>query len=218
MILASNSPRRRQLLALGGWPFSIQPADIDERELPGEAPEGYVLRLAEEKALAANRRTDPRAPESAVIASDTTVALDGAILGKPADAAEAVEMLAHLRGRWHQVFTGIAVLRRADAVLRSEVCATDVLMRAYTDAEMRAYAASGDPLDKAGAYAVQHAGFHPVERVRGCYPSVMGLPLCRVTHLLDALGIPAGSGITHACQPEGDQPCEVYLRAGREQD
>ncbi len=220
LILASTSPRRRQILALGGWPFSIQPADIDEQPLQGERARDYVLRLSEAKARTVAGHTAPGAPELAVVASDTTVVDGGAILGKPASEAEAVAMLESLRGRVHQVYTGVAVLRRADGKLFSDLCVTDVRMRAYTQAEIRAYAASGDPLDKAGAYAIQHAGFHPVESLQGCYPSVMGLPLCLVTRLLAELGIPPASGITSACHPDAArswaaEPCAVYLQVTR---
>ncbi|HEY3344523.1 MAG TPA: Maf family protein [Anaerolineaceae bacterium] len=201
LILASTSPRRRQILTLGGWPFSVQPADIDEQPLPGETPRDYVLRLAEAKALTAARRAPASSPEWAVIASDTTVVDGETILGKPAGDADAIRMLTALRGRVHQVLTGVAVLRRSDGLLLKEVCLTDVRMRPYTDAEIRDYVASGDPLDKAGAYAIQHPAFHPVESLQGCYPSVMGLPLCRVTHLLAELGIPPASNVTRSCLP-----------------
>ncbi len=213
LILASTSPRRRQLLALGGWSFSLQAADINEDPLPGEAPDAYVLRLSEEKARTAAGRVPAGSPELAIVASDTTVVESGAILGKPDGDEQAVEMLARLRGKVHQVYTGVAVLRRSDGKLRVDLCVTDVTMRPYTDAEIRAYVATGDPLDKAGAYAIQHPGFHPVERLCGCYPSVMGLPLCLVTRLLAELGIPPANEITRACLTDPSQPCEVYRRA-----
>jgi len=209
------SPRRREILALGGWSFSILPADIDEQPLVGEDPRAYVRRLAEAKARTAAARLAPGSGPAAVVASDTTVSMDGLILGKPADPAEAFEMLARLRGRGHQVFTGVAVLRCQDARLVAEVCATDVAMRAYTDDEIRAYIASGDPFDKAGAYAIQHVGFHPVEGICGCYPSVMGLPLCTVTRLLAELGIPPANAVTEACGAGPSRPCRVYELAAQ---
>jgi MAF protein len=134
----------------------------------------------------------------------------GEILGKPESESQAVEMLIRLRSKVHQVYTGVAVLRRRDEKLLLDVCVTDVAMRSYTDAEIRAYVASGDPMDKAGAYAIQHPGFHPVESLSGCYPSVMGLPLCLVTRLLGEIGIPPASEITHDCLADPSQPCEVY--------
>ncbi len=186
LLLASNSPRRRQLLALAGYSFIPASADIDETPLPGEPPDAYVLRLAREKAGYIYRTT---AHELPVFAADTTVADGAQILGKPADAAEAVEMLRCLRGRAHRVYTGLALITPSGQVFTAG-CATDVYMRAYTDAEIADYAASGDPLDKAGAYAIQHAGFHPVERLQGCYANVMGLPLCLAQRLLREAGIP----------------------------
>jgi septum formation protein len=204
-------------LALGGWPFSILPADIDEEPLPGETPHDYVLRLAEAKALTAAERAPDNSPELAVIASDTTVVDGLSILGKPADDAEAFGMLATLKGRVHQVYTGVAALRRSDGRLLKDLCVTDVSMRPYSDDEIRSYVATGDPLDKAGAYAIQHAGFHPVESLRGCYPSVMGFPLCLVTRLLGQLGIPPANDLTRACQPQCEdqagRPCPVYIQA-----
>ena len=188
LILASSSPRRQQLLALSGWDFSIKPAEIDERPLPGEHPGDYTLRLAQMKA----RSTAAQVPADAVVvAADTTVAdlegLSGAeILGKPADAQDARRMLVRLRGRVHHVYTALAVYRRADEKLLSELCTTGVKMRNYSDAEIEEYIASGDPLDKAGAYAIQNSAFHPVEQWDGCYANVVGLPFCSLTRLLES--------------------------------
>ena len=217
LILASNSPRRRQILALGGWQFLVQAAEVDEQVLPGEDPRQYVLRLAECKA----RAIAPRASEgSYVIAADTTV-VDGihlesrqppVILAKPKDEDEAITMLRQLRGRAHHVLTGLVVLKISDqdAAMASEVVTTEVQMRSYSEEEMRAYVASGDPLDKAGAYAIQHIGFHPVERVEGCYANVVGLPLCALTRMLAKFGAPAASEVARRCQAAapGD-PCAV---------
>lgn len=201
LILASNSPRRRQILALGGWDFRVQAAEVDEQVLPGEDPRQYVLRLAECKA----RTVAQEAPAgSYVIAADTTVVDHNAtepgghpakILAKPMDAEDAIAMLRQLRGRAHQVLTGLAVLKRSEdtLTLASEVVATEVVMRAYSDHEIQAYVATGDPLDKAGAYAIQHADFHPVERLHGCYANVVGLPLCVLTRMLAELGLPPES-------------------------
>jgi septum formation protein len=193
----------------------LQAADIDETPLPGEPADEYVLRLSEAKAQTVAGRMPPDSPEIAIIASDTTVVEGGEILGKPEDVQQAFEMLARLGGKVHQVYTGVAVLRRRDKKLLLDVCVTDVTMRPYTDDEIRTYVATGDPLDKAGAYAIQHAGFHPVESLSGCYPSVMGLPLCIVTRLLEEIGLGPANGITHACLADPKQPCEVYQRALR---
>ncbi len=217
LVLASNSPRRKELLSLGGWTFHIDPAGVDERELPGETPAAYVLRLAEAKARAC---ADPARPGQIMVGADTTVVDGTKILGKPADAAEAVRMLKQLRGRIHQVYTAIALYiprsndfsrsdRNRSGTLLTDLCVTDVPMRNYTDAEIDAYVATGDPLDKAGAYAIQHAGFHPVERLSGCYASVMGLPLCHLTRSLRKLGVEPQTDISAACQAHLGYDCPV---------
>ena len=197
-------------MSLGGWTFSALSADVDETPQPGEAPAAYVRRLAAEKAQALAERLEAGVPGGAspapgageadlIVAADTTVAElpQGAqngpetILGKPSGPQEAETMLRRLRGRPHRVYTGLAVLRLSDGRLFSGLCETQVFMRSYTDGEMAAYIASGDPLDKAGAYAVQHRGFHPVERLEGCYANVVGLPLCALTRLLSQAGLPS---------------------------
>lgn len=195
LVLASNSPRRRQLLALAGRSFSLQPASIDEQPFPGEHPGAYVLRLARGKARAAGAGQ----LAGLFLGADTTVALGMEILGKPADGKEAAEMLRRLRGREHTVYTAIALFDPRRGLERSEVCASRVPMRAYSQAEIETYVASGDPLDKAGAYAIQHAGFHPVEEFRGCFASVMGLPLCHLERALRSLGAGSPADVAAAC-------------------
>lgn len=197
LLLASNSPRRRQLLSLAGYAFTATAADIDESPLPGEPPADYVLRLAREKAAAARRNAGDSLP---VLAADTTVALDGEILGKPGDDAEAADMLRRLRAREHQVYTALALVTPSGEVF-SDLCCTQVSMRAYTALEMDDYIAGGDPLDKAGAYAIQHPGFHPVERIAGCYANVVGLPLCQLESLLRQAGIAPRLGLP-PCPPD----------------
>ncbi len=211
LVLASNSPRRKQLLGLGGWNFTVSPAAIDETPFDAEAPAVYVARLAKGKVRKAARQAPA---EALVLAADTTVAVPAPaaehnadqILGKPGDTQEAEQMLRALRGRSHRVYTGLAVLRVADGRMMQDVCMSEVTMRDYSDEEMLAYIASGDPLDKAGAYAVQHAGFHPVEKLAGCYANVMGLPVC---HLAQAAGEiqPASPG-----EPAPGVPANVGLR------
>lgn len=222
--LASNSPRRRQLLTLGGWNFVAAAAPVDESVLPGKSPEVYVCRLAVRKALAAQDRLSGR--DGWVIAADTTVAdpQPGAvnsagyeILGKPVDSTDARRMLRQLRDRVHQVYTGVAVLRQEDGRLCSAAEATDVRMRDYSDQEIEAYIASGDPLDKAGAYAIQHPEFHPVQDLHGCYANVMGLPVCLLARLLDELAAPPGAAITGACQPQSASPCPLYCQAVKDE-
>lgn len=206
ILLASNSPRRKQLLALAGWPYRIQPAEVDETPLPGEPAEAYVLRLAESKARAAAGSAE----DGLVLAADTTVVDAGAILGKPNDADAARAMLRQLRGRSHQVLTALTVLQSRPDRLLTDVCVTDVPMRAYAEAEIEAYVASGDPLDKAGAYAIQHAGFHPVESLAGCYANVVGLPLCHLARTLRRLGLAPRADLPQACQAALGYQCPVY--------
>jgi nucleoside triphosphate pyrophosphatase len=206
LVLASNSPRRKQLLALGGWTFTVLPAEVDESPLPGEEPQAYVLRLAREKARYV---AEISTPEATIIASDTTVVEGGDILGKPADAQQAEEMLRRLRGHRHQVFTGLAVLRMADGTMLTDCCITDVPMRNYSDEEMLAYIATGDPLDKAGAYAIQHPGFAPVRSLSGCYANVVGLPLCHLVRTLDKLDIHPISSVPQACQASLQYSCPI---------
>jgi septum formation protein len=206
LLLASNSPRRRELLALGDWPFGVDISNIDETRLPGEAPAAYVRRLAEEKARAVQPHTHP---EAVIIGADTSVVIDGDILGKPVDAAEARQMLTRLRGRTHQVYTGIAVIRPSDDTILAAVMVTDVPMRQYSDAEIDQYILSGDPMDKAGAYGIQNPAFQPVERMEGCYASVMGLPLCSLAVLLRNLDIHPGADLAGNCQAALNYPCPV---------
>jgi septum formation protein len=214
-VLASNSARRKQLLALGGWTFSVLSTQIDESPQLGETPRDYVMRLAESKALAAAKRTPAG---EWIIAADTTVAdplseavptLQPAMLGKPADAADARQMLLRLRGRTHQVFTALTVLQAGDGVSQTDCCVTDVTMRNYSDSEIDAYVESGDPFDKAGAYAIQHRQFRPVEGINGCYANVMGLPLCMLRRMLDRLGISTPVEDRLACLHGPQEHCSI---------
>ena len=214
LILASNSPRRRQLLSLGGWTFKVAVADVDENQHHGETPGEYVLRLAE---LKARKSAENARPGSVVIAADTTVVDGDDILGKPVDEQDAAHMLKRLRGHTHQVYTGLALLRVSDgSALRqaqdsalTDLSVTDVPMRDYSDEEIAAYVQTGDPLDKAGAYAIQHPDFHPVENLRGCFASVMGLPLCRLIYLLRQFEIFPTADVGIRCQTEIQYDCPV---------
>jgi MAF protein len=206
LLLASNSPRRRELIALGGWMFSIDVANVDESLRPGEAPHEYVLRLAEEKA----RAILPRAREDhIIIAADTTVVIDEEILGKPANEAEARAMLLRLRGRTHQVYTGISVLNAKTGAILLDTCITDVPMREYSDSEIERYIESGDPMDKAGAYGIQNPDFQPVASMQGCYASVMGLPLCHLAVLLRQAGISPRADVAGNCQSALRYACPI---------
>jgi len=193
-------------MTLGGWSFNVLVADVDESQFPGEAPGDYVLRLAEKKA---RKVAETAAAEKVMMAADTAVVDAGEILGKPADEADAVRMLKRLRGHTHQVYTGLAVLRVSDNRLLTDLTVTDVPMRKYLDEEIEAYAQSGDPLDKAGAHGIQHPGFQPVESLRGCFASVMGLPLCRLAHLLKQFGIEPRSPVGIRCQAENQYDCSI---------
>ncbi len=176
MILASASPRRSELLRAAGIAFEQRPAQIDERALPGEAARDYVLRLAEAKARAAWREGET------ALGADTVVALDGGMLGKPADAADAKRMLKLLSGRAHSVLTGFAVFDGNSA--KRGVEETRVFFRPLSAVEVEEYAASGEPADKAGAYGIQGGASKFVERIEGCYFNVVGLPISRVCAML----------------------------------
>jgi septum formation protein len=189
LILASGSPRRRELLAELGLPFEVRTAAVDETPQPGETPEALVRRLSREKALAVAVQV---APGSIILAADTIVVLGGQSLGKPANAEEATAMLRALRGRTHRVLTAITLLDTARDVLIADLAATDVTMRDYSEEEIAAYVASGDPFDKAGAYAIQGGAAGFVAAVDGDVDNVVGLPLALVRELLAAAGVEAG--------------------------
>lgn len=207
LILASNSPRRKELLALFGLPFEVIPADLDETQQPFESPADYVSRLAVEKA-----RTVAEKQTGVVIAADTIVVDGDELLGKPVDEADARCMLERLRGRSHRVYTGIALFDSRSGGAYDAVCLTDVPMRAYSDLEIESYIATGDPMDKAGAYAIQHTGFHPVAGLSGCFASVMGLPLCHLAVGLRVLGINFPIDIAGKCQQFLNYSCPVFSK------
>ena len=203
LVLASASPRRRELLAQAGYTFSVHPAHIPEDPRPGEDPIAYVTRLAREKAEAVFRelclpgkmpkeegpdgQSDGKSSSFAVLGADTTVTLDNHILGKPEDAADAARMLRMLSGRSHRVITGVALVTAAGIEAAAEVTAVRFLT--LSDEEITAYAASGEPMDKAGAYAIQGRAAKWIPRIEGCYFNVVGLPLALVSSLLEARGI-----------------------------
>jgi len=188
LILASTSPRRRELLALGGWVFTLRPVEAIEIPQAGENPADFVRRMSQVKAQSAAAGLGPGV---FVIGADTVVALDGRIIGKPADGREALKILGQLRGRTHDVLTGLTVIDTTTHQTYTDLVRSPVPMRAYSDDEIKAYVASGDPLDKAGAYAIQHPEFQPVDRERfaDCFANVMGLPLCHLLRRLRRLGV-----------------------------
>jgi septum formation protein len=179
LVLASQSPRRAEILRNAGIEFVVRAAAVDETPRDGEKPEAYVQRLAEEKALAI-----AAAPDETVLGADTTVVIDGAMLAKPADAADARRMLSLLSGRRHEVMTGIAI-RRGGEVVR-DWASTSVWFAPMTEREIGEYVASGEPMDKAGAYAIQGLASKFIEKIEGCYFNVVGLPVSLVWRRLKA--------------------------------
>lgn len=194
LILASTSPRRRELLALFEMPFSVRSADVDEGRRPGETPAGLVQRLSRDKAAAVAGTVSA----GLIVAADTVVVWRGRILGKPAGDNEARLILRRLRAEPHRVYSGLTVQDAASGRRVTRLNETRVWMRPYSDAEIDAYVASGDPLDKAGAYGIQHRGFRPVARIEGCFASVMGLPLADLAAALAEFGLTL-SGLGQRC-------------------
>ncbi len=204
LILASASPRRNELLSLLGIPFASRPTNIDEHKNEWETPRAYVERMAFEKGEAL-----PTTRDEVVLSADTIVDLDGMVLGKPVDNADAERILKLMRDKVHRVHTALS-LHIGEALVLSDVCLTKVPMRSYSDEEIKSYIASGDYRDKAGGYAIQDAGFHPVEAVQGCYANVMGLPLCNVYKLLRKAGFVPNENIACDCQRYNQINCAVY--------
>lgn len=186
IVLASASPRRRELLAAAGVACEVDPADVDESPEPGESPAACVERVARAKAEA----VAPRHPGAAIIAADTAVIVDGEMLGKPEDTFDAARMLRRLGGRPHEVWTGVAVA--ADGQTAYDLVRTTVWMNTLSQAEIEWYVASGEPMDKAGAYAIQGLASRFIPRIEGSWSNVVGLPVATVLQLLRALG--AGTG------------------------
>ena len=192
LILASQSPRRRELLERLGLHFTVRAADLDESMDAARPPAEEVARLSAEKAAA----VDPGS--AVVVAADTVVVLDGRVLGKPRSADEAAEMLRALSGRAHQVMTGVTVRRGGRA--ETDTVVTDVHFRPLTEREIAAYVATGEPMDKAGAYGIQGLASIFVDRLDGDYYNVMGLPLCRLCRMLRAAGVEI---LGQAGEPDG---------------
>ena len=187
ILLASSSPRRAELLRQIGVSFEVHPVDIDESRQPGENAEDYVLRLARSKARAALDAIDPTNLERPVLAADTTIAIDGDIIGKPSEQMPCCDILARLSGRSHEVLSAVALASSAGVAWR--LSRNRVCFRALDAAEIEAYCASDEPRDKAGAYAIQGFAAVFVERLEGSYSGVMGLPLFETAELLRGAGI-----------------------------
>lgn len=206
LILSSGSPRRRQLLSLMGIPFVIKAGGVDESRLHGEPPTELVLRVSQAKAFTVS---DVR-PDELVIAADTVVVLDGEVLGKPSHAADARRMLNDLRARSHMVYSGVTVWHPASRRVVCKLGESVVWMREYDDDEISAYVASGDPMDKAGAYAIQHPDFAPASSVKGCWLNVMGMPLCQLGSALTEFGVRIPSNVSETCGAFSQRACSVH--------
>lgn len=180
IILASQSPRRRYLLERAGLRFAVIPSRIDENSVSAAAPDDYVYNVAVAKAKDIARLH----PESWVIGADTVVVAEGCILGKPASTAQARDMLRRLSGRMHQVLTGYCICRLSGGREFADVVRTDVLFKTLTDAEIEWYIQTGEPFDKAGAYAIQGIGTFLVKSINGSYTNVVGLPVCEIVEFL----------------------------------
>lgn len=188
LILASASPRRAEILRDAGFTFELAQANIDETRLRGETARAMTRRLAEAKARAVAERFDAFPEEAIVIGADTTVEVQGRLLGKPGSAKAARDMLRQLSGRTHRVVTSVALLRLSDHARQIATESTRVRFAPMSPNEIAAYVSTGEPLDKAGAYAVQGIGGRFIERIDGCYFNVVGLPLARVYRMLGSLG------------------------------
>ncbi|MGH9685065.1 MAG: Maf family protein [Candidatus Acidiferrales bacterium] len=188
LILASGSPRRAEILRNAGFIFEVSPARIDESPLAGELSDACVRRLAHAKARAAAQDDLILEPDTYIIGADTVVVAEGQMLGKPADFQDARRMLRLLRGKTHEVLTGVSILSGSDGPEKQHVETTRVTMLQFSDSDIDEYLATSEPFDKAGAYGIQGIGGRFVSRVEGCYFNVMGLPLSRVWSMLRALG------------------------------
>ncbi len=192
LILASSSPRRFELMKHTGLPFEVARPDIDETPRPGESGSEYVMRLSLEKAWAVASTMEPKpsaAGAALVLSADTTVVDGSQILGKPGSPDEATAMLRQLWRRAHLVHTGVTIIDTHSDQSETTLTTTRVFMRPYTDEEIAAYVDSGNPIGKAGSYAIQSVTFHPVEELDGCYANVVGLPMCTVYTMLHRFGV-----------------------------
>lgn len=185
LILASSSPRRKELLGKISIPFEVIDSDVDENTDPGSSPDAAAALLANRKALAVAEQY----PDQIVVAADTIIDFRGKALGKPADDSDAAGMLRELRGKRHYVITGMALFKGDEGLRIVRTVSTEVWMKQYSEQEINDYVESGEPRDKAGSYAIQGSGGRLVESVRGCYNNVVGLPLCETVELLRIAGV-----------------------------
>jgi septum formation protein len=209
-ILASKSPRRKILLGNLIDSFLVLNPEIQEDQRAGEYHVDYVTRIAREKALAAAEMVTPDLKRDWIILAADTIVVDGdKILGKPRDDRDAARMLKKLRGKIHKVYSGIAILDLSNGTLKTTTVCSEVQMREYTDKEIAVYIASGDPLDKAGAYAIQNPSFNPAPDFQHCYANVMGLPLCHLALLLREFGRNGFADVADRCQTSITYQCPV---------
>lgn len=211
IILASQSPRRKMLLRNLIDPFFVVNADIDEGQVQGETPAEFVLRLAEEKALKGGQNLITSDLNHAYVIGADTIVVDGEeILGKPSDQADAIRVLEQLKGRTHQVLSGIALHDLSRNETRTRLVCTEVEMREYTEDEIQKYVNSGDPLDKAGSYGIQNPDFDPAPNLAGCFANVMGLPLCHLAVLMAQMEIEPDQRVAHKCQTSINYQCPIH--------
>lgn len=210
-ILASQSPRRRDLMPLAGYPFQIQTVPVNEASIVEPDPALNSIYTAQLKAQAlAEHYSQSNQDKPYIIAADTIVAIDGEMLGKPGNKERAWEMLNLLRNKTHQVHTGICIIDQTKGGEHHGVHSAEVTMRDYSDAEINAYIATKDPLDKAGAYAIQNEQFQPVAHLNGCFLAVMGLSICHLLQLLSQLNIPMHADFATLKKSHELFPCPVY--------
>lgn len=193
LVLASSSPRRIELLKLMGLNFEVMPADMEENHVSGESPSEHVIRLSRQKAHAVSGLC----PDAWVLGADTIVVVNGEMLGKPAGVSEAREMLKKLSGREHFVYTGFTVIHKAEEIFFSNVASSSVYFKDVSDEEINWYVNTAEPYDKAGGYALQGIGACFVKGMKGSYTNIVGLPLCEVVSLLEALGAIEFSRVKH---------------------
>lgn len=226
LVLASNSPRRKDLLKSIGVEFTSVSPEVDEQVIGEELPDAYTRRLARSKAAAVLAQSGTSWNKGdLILAADTAVITEiparktgggrkYSIFGKPRDMGEAEQMLLELKGRAHQVCTAVAILDPVSHKITDAVEYSTVYMRNFTMDELKDYISSGDPMDKAGGYAIQHPDFQPVERVSGCYPNVMGLPVCQVVRLMAAIDHAPKFTNLPGCN-KSEAACWIYLQATR---
>jgi septum formation protein len=211
VILASKSPRRQELLRNLINQFFVINSDVDERVVSGEKPAEFVERLAKEKAILAGEKVASGSSNDLIVIAADTIVVDGTeILGKPIDKDDAWRILEQLKGKNHFVLSGVALYDPFSKEIDSRVISTEVIMRDYRDDEIQAYVDSGDPFDKAGAYAIQNQSFNPVPQMTDCYANVMGLPLCDLYVLMKSMGVEANHQVAENCQVSIQYQCPVY--------